>query len=74
MERSSIEDKWKRLAEQTRAEAEKLPAGRAKDAMLKKALQLDTACEMESWISSPGLKPPTDLIRLKSSRRSTSER
>ena len=53
------EQQWKRLAEQTREEAQKLPPGRARDAMLKKARQLETACHMSEWASSPGLRPPT---------------
>lgn len=55
-----IDLKWKRLAEEAREEAKKLPVGRARDAMLKKARQLENACHMNDWISSPGLRPPVD--------------
>lgn len=57
-ERPPSNEKWKRLAEQTRAKAETLPHGRARDAMLKKAHQLETAYQINEWISSPGLHPP----------------
>lgn len=49
---------WKRLAQQTREEADKLPPGRARDALMKKARQLETACHMSEWVSSAGLRPP----------------
>lgn len=55
---SPPEQQWKLLAEQTREEAQKLPPGKARDAMLKKARQLETACHMSEWVSSPGLRPP----------------
>jgi len=58
-EKPPFEEKWKRLAEEARDEAAKLLPGRARDAMLKKARQLETACHMNKWITSPGLQPPT---------------
>jgi len=47
-------------AERAKAEGEaaKLPPGPAKDAMLKKIRQLDTASHVNEWLSSPGLKSP----------------
>ncbi len=60
-----FEEKWKRLADDTRAEAESLPHGRARDAMLKRAHQLETACHVNEWISSPGLRPPVELSKLR---------
>lgn len=56
--KETIEEKWKRLALSLRAEADKTPSGRAKDALLKQARQLDTASHMQEWLSSPGLRPP----------------
>lgn len=58
VEKPPFEQKWKQLAEKTREEAMDLPPGRARDAMLKKARQLETACQMSEWISSPGLRTP----------------
>lgn len=54
-----LEEKWKLLADKTRKEAEELPPGRARDAMLAKARQLDTASHVNEWLSSPGLRKPT---------------
>lgn len=39
-------------------EAEKLPHGPEKDALLRKIRQLDTASHMNEWLSSPGLQTP----------------
>ncbi len=59
-EKPPFDKKWKQLAEQTRAEAETLPDGRARDAMLKKACQLEMACRINEWISSPGMAWPAE--------------
>ncbi len=61
----SIQLKWKRLADEAKAEAATLPYGPQRDALLKKARQLETACHMSEWIASPGLRPPVDLTKLK---------
>lgn len=56
-----IEQKWRALADATRNEAAKLPVGsRARDAMLKRVRQLEVACHMSEWISSPGLRSPDE--------------
>ena len=41
-----------------REEAKSLPPGIAREALLRKARQTDTACHMSEWLSSPGLKSP----------------
>lgn len=51
-------EKWKKMAEEARAKAAKLPPGPERDALLKQARQLDTATHMDDWASSPGLRPP----------------
>lgn len=60
MTKSSSEtpEKWKKMAEDARAEAAKLPPGPERDALLKQARQLDTASHMDDWASSSGLRPP----------------
>ena len=60
---SSLE-RWKRMADEIRAEAEKIPLGRAHDAMIKKLRQLETACQVNEWLASPGLRPPIDPTRM----------
>ena len=48
-------------AEKARLEAQaaKLPPGPAKDGLLKKIRQLETASHLNEWITSPGLQSPT---------------
>ena len=39
-------------------EANKLPPGPLRDAMIRKARQAETASHMDQWLSSPGLQAP----------------
>jgi hypothetical protein len=51
-----------RLDEQAkvlRDEAEKSPPSTARDLLLRRAAQADTASRVEKWLSSPGLRSPT---------------
>ena len=51
-----------RLAEEAkrlRQQADLLPHGTKREAILRKADQADTAAHMSEWLRSPGLKPPT---------------
>ena len=56
---SSVE-KWHEQAEAFKREAEKLPCGRERDELLRKARQLETASRINEWVSlsSPGLSSP----------------
>jgi hypothetical protein len=45
-------------AKHLRAEAEKLPHGREKELLLRKARQADTAAKVVKWVASPGLERP----------------
>jgi hypothetical protein len=45
-------------AKRLRTEAEKLPHGAERDALLRKARQAETALHVSDWLSSPGLKSP----------------
>ena len=54
---SSVQ-KWHEQAEAFKREAEKLPCGRERDELLRKARQLETASRINEWVSSPGLSPP----------------
>ena len=45
-------------AKRARAEAEQLPPGAAREGLLKKARQADTAAHIDEWLNSPGLQPP----------------
>ncbi|HEV7510216.1 MAG TPA: hypothetical protein VGO27_00865 [Candidatus Acidoferrum sp.] len=54
----TIEQKWHQQSEAAKNEAEKLPHGRERDAIERRARQLETASQVNQWLSSPGLKPP----------------
>jgi hypothetical protein len=55
----TIEEKWRQLSEAAKTEAEKLPYGKERDALVRKARQLQTASQINQWLSSPELKSPT---------------
>jgi hypothetical protein len=55
----SLRDRLALFAQDTRACAEELPPGPAKDDLLRKARQADTASHIDEWVNSPGLQPPT---------------
>lgn len=54
-------ESWRKRAEELRTEAEKLPFGRARDALLKQARHLEAFSKMTKWIASPGLRPPRSV-------------
>jgi hypothetical protein len=57
-----------RLAEEAtrlREAAAKLPPGRQRDLLLRRARQTDTAAHINEWLTSPGLQPPTALGNLR---------
>jgi hypothetical protein len=50
-----------RLAEEAarfRTAAEELPPGTARELLLRRARQAETASHMSDWLRSPGLRPP----------------
>lgn len=54
----TIEEKWRQLSEAAKTEAEKPPFGKEREALVRKARQLQTASQMNQWLSSSELKPP----------------
>jgi hypothetical protein len=48
-------DAWSRTV---RAQAEQIPPGPEREALLKKAGQAETASRLDYWANSPGLQPP----------------
>jgi hypothetical protein len=51
-----------RLNEQARVlrdDAARIPPGTARDLLLRRAGQAETALHLDEWLSSPGLRPPT---------------
>jgi hypothetical protein len=55
----TVEQKWHEQSEAAKQEAAKLPHGKLKDQLLLEARQLQTASQINRWLSSPGLRPPT---------------
>ena len=54
----TIEQKWHQQSEYAKNEAQKLPHGKERDALVREARQLKTASQINQWLSSPALKPP----------------
>jgi hypothetical protein len=54
----TIEQKRHQQSEAAKNEANKLPHGRERDALVRKSRQSETASHINQWLSSPGLKPP----------------
>jgi hypothetical protein len=45
-------------AQRLKDEAERIPHGTARDLLLRRARQAETASHMDGWLSSPELRPP----------------
>jgi len=54
----SFDQRLQRAAEQAREAARELPQGEERDALLKKARQVETAASLNEWLTSPGLQSP----------------
>jgi hypothetical protein len=54
----TIEQNWLQQSEEAKSEAEKIPYGKEREALVRKARQLKTASQIDQWLSSPALKPP----------------
>ncbi|MBI5264691.1 MAG: hypothetical protein HY852_23090 [Bradyrhizobium sp.] len=54
----SFDERLQRAANEAREAAGKLPHGRERDALLKKARQSETAAHINEWLMSPGLQSP----------------
>jgi hypothetical protein len=59
VKKKTVEQKWHEQSEAAKQEAAKLPHGKLKDQLLLEARQLQTASQINQWLSSPGLQPPT---------------
>ena len=54
----SFEVRLANEAQRWRMEADKLPPGNERDALLNKARQADTAVRIARWVNPAGLQPP----------------
>jgi len=59
VKKKTVEQKWHEQSEAAKQEAAKLLQGKLKDQLLLEARQLQTASQINQWLSSPGLQPPT---------------
>ena len=46
-------------AQRFKEAAEKLPPGTARELLMRRVRQAETAAHIDGWLSSPGLRPPT---------------
>jgi hypothetical protein len=58
MRKTTIEEKWHRLSEEAKQQAAQLPHGKEREALARKARELQTASQINQWLSSPELRPP----------------
>jgi hypothetical protein len=58
MRKITIEQKWHQQSQEAKHQAEKLPHGTERDGLIRKARQLETASQINQWLSSPELQPP----------------
>lgn len=54
----TLQDRLNAWAGEVRGQAERLPPGAERDALLKKARQADVASHMDDWAHSAGLQSP----------------
>ena len=54
----SVKERWDKQTEAFKRKAEKLPYGKEREELLRKARQLQTASDFNEWVSSPGLSRP----------------
>jgi hypothetical protein len=52
------EQKWREQSEGAKREAKTLPYGKQREHLLRMARQLQTASQINEWLSSPALQPP----------------
>jgi hypothetical protein len=55
----ATEERWRQQAEAARQEAEDLPFGQRREALIREARRWRTASQIDQWLSSPELQPPT---------------
>jgi hypothetical protein len=54
----TTEQNWHKQSRAAKAEAQKLPHGKERDALVRKARLLETASHINQWLSSAELQPP----------------
>jgi hypothetical protein len=60
LHKPTFEERLEEEARRFKQEAETLPLGSmARELLLRRARQAETASQINKWVSSPGLTPPT---------------
>jgi hypothetical protein len=54
----SLSERLEQEAVRLRAQAKKLPLGRTREELIRKARQAETATHIDAWLTSPGLRAP----------------
>jgi hypothetical protein len=60
----SFEERLAKLAKHLRDQAKRLPLGKQREELFRKARQVDAACSINEWLTSPGLRPPDGAAEL----------
>lgn len=55
----TLQDRLAAWSKEIKEQADALPLGPERDALVKKARQADVACQLDDWAKSAGLQPPT---------------
>jgi hypothetical protein len=55
---ASFDERLADLATRLKEQALKMPLGKDRDALLKRARRAETAVHINEWLNSPGLRPP----------------
>jgi hypothetical protein len=58
-----FDERLRRVADEAREAAERLPQGPQRDMLLQKASQAETAVRINGWLASPGLRSPSEGAR-----------
>ncbi|XIA63295.1 hypothetical protein ACFIOY_12180 [Bradyrhizobium sp. TZ2] len=65
----TFEERLAEEAQRFKEAADKLPPGRARELLLRRARQAETASRINNWLRSPGLQPPKELENLVSDQK-----
>ncbi|WP_426612500.1 hypothetical protein [Bradyrhizobium sp. McL0616] len=55
----TLQDRLAAWSKEVKEQADALPTGPEREALIKKARQADVACHLDDWAKSPGLQSPT---------------
>lgn len=58
MTKITLEQKWHLQSEDFKGQAQKLPYGKDRDALMRMARELETASHLHQWLMSAELQPP----------------